>query len=149
MGFVVVVQDLDFDAEKYVSLVDIPSVYQPWEAGRDQGVEDGVKLPHVIPVESADARVPAPVKTPRAVHKRARKEPTFVPESVKPSEPVESESTRLLMLRWRMPSLSVHSIRTSSTLSSVIPARATGVCDLLIVTNQYHRFMSEWCGHCQ
>jgi hypothetical protein len=89
--------------------------------------EDDVRLPHVGTREAAEARVPAPVKTPRGARKRARKDPSFEAETAKATEATESESTRLLMLRWRMPSFSVHAIRTSSTLSSVIPARATGV----------------------
>jgi hypothetical protein len=37
-----------------------------------------------------------------------------------------AEATRRLMLRWRIPGLSVHFVGTSMSNSSVIPARATG-----------------------
>jgi hypothetical protein len=60
------------------------------------------------------------------------------------------EATRLLMLRWRMPSLSVHSVASSSSNSSVIPSRASGA--LLALTRVLMAFVvfcfcfSDRCG---
>ena len=143
-----VAQELDFDADMYVSCVDIPSVYQPWPESSDTllaSASEPVKAPAAVP----HSEIPKAVCSPHAVLKKRRLSvevkgvaaaaepaPSTTP-SIPPSEglPVSPEqtkegkireATRLLTLRWRMPALSVHSIQTSSSVTSVIPGRASG-----------------------
>ena len=132
-------EDLDLDAPEALDTGGVASMYSAWSDEELKAI--GLDL---LAEDSGAAAAPVSASNPSQLKKRRRESEGGGKEeeegggggggaaAAAAAEPAASvpkmrrHNTRMLLLKWRLPALSVHSVTTSGRNSSVIPRQATG-----------------------